>query len=62
MEIKIKITYLEFFSSNKVMAKIVNIWGWSNLGNKLTELQINDNQVIRIERVLVADSDNIETV
>ena len=60
METRVKITYLDIYATNKVMAKIVNIWGWSDIQNKLSQFGISDSQVLKIERVLSASDENTE--
>lgn len=59
MDIKIKITYLGY-SNNTVLAKIIKVYGWYEISNKLSELGIYDNQIIKIERILTASDENIE--
>lgn len=59
MEIKIKITYGEYGLSS-IKAKIVTIYGWYDLPNKLSQLSITDNQVIKIERVLTVSDEETE--
>ena len=62
METQVKITYLDFYGSNKVLARIVTIWGYGDIQNKLSQLGISENQVLKIERVLIASSENTTEV
>ncbi len=60
METRVKITYLDMYGSNKVLAKITNIWGWQDLPNKFSQLGITENRVIRVERVLTATDNDTD--
>jgi hypothetical protein len=62
METRIKITYLDFYSSNRVLAKTTTIYGYNNLYNKISELGIDEKTILRIERVLVAAADDNEVI
>lgn len=55
---KIKITYLDLNGSNRVLAVVVNIYGWLDIQNKLYQCGISDNSVISIERVLTATEED----
>lgn len=55
---KIKITYLDLNGSNRVLAVVVNIYGWLDIQNKLYQHGISDNSVISIERVLTATEED----
>jgi len=54
---KVKITYSEY---GIVKAKIINTAGFFNIGNDLSMNSITDSEVIKIERILEADENNIE--
>lgn len=56
-EIKLKITYFDY--SNVIVAKIINIDGWFELMTIFQKNAINDNGIIKIERVLDANSLNV---
>ena len=55
---KIKITYLDLNGSNRVLAVVVNIYGWLDIQNELYQCGISDNSVISIERVLTATEED----
>ena len=54
MEIRVKITYLDVYATNKVMAD------WCDIQNKLSQFGISDSQVLKIVRVLRASDENTE--
>lgn len=62
MEIKVKITYLDFYQTSRVCAKIIVLFGWYELSSKLSMFGISDNQIIKIERVLEASDEDTQVV
>ena len=58
MEIKIKVTFIDY--DNVVKAKILYINGWYDLMNKCSYNQISENQILKVEKNL--DADDINTI
>jgi len=55
---KIKVTYIDF--NGLVKAKIINSYGWYSIINEISTFSIFENQIIKIEKILEADLENIE--
>jgi hypothetical protein len=56
MDIKVKVTFTDY--TNVVKAKILYINGWYDLMNKCLSNQINENQLLKVEKHLEADDIN----
>ena len=60
MEIKVKITYFDIFGgSNQIMAKIIRLYGWYDLANQLSNNQISEQSILKIELIPEANDFNV---
>lgn len=54
---KVKITYINY--NGVALAKIVKICSWYEVSNAISNLGVSDYQVMKVERVIEADSIDI---